>query len=194
MSVDVIACVLRTSPDYDIDYVEHLVKSIRENSTRNVEIVCTYIPLEKNLPGWWSKLELFSCPYLVNKTILYFDLDTVIQKSIDFLLERDYEFMMLEGFKLKKPASGMMAWSGNHSYITNQFSHSCIEEYSSNIYKWGDQAFITEYCRKRIEMFQHIFPDTIASYKYHDTKTKQNAHIVCFHGNPRPRKVNWKVC
>ena len=183
-----VACVLKSGGCYNAEYVQRLKDSVNKHLKghnfvcfSDIEVPCERIPLVYNLAGWWSKLELFT---LKSKT-LYFDLDTVITGDLSEIAEYPHEFTMLSDFyKLKEPASGVMAWDGDYSFILSDYDQN--KHYSGH----GDQGYIaTKVLAKR---FQNIFPSQITSRK--DTKTRnKNERVVCFHGEPRPHSVNWNV-
>ena len=128
-----IACVLRSGGPYDGRYVRNLRAGVRHGlAGRPATFVClTDVPdevaadcdevvvLEKNYPGWWSKLELFRLP----GPCIYFDLDTLVIGDIGSLYEAvaaaDVGFWMLKPFLHTETwASGVMAWAGDWSSIT----------------------------------------------------------------------------
>lgn len=202
-----IACVLRKSKEYDVDYVEHLVKGIKGNlhvdaeivciSDTNVSHVCKQIEFEHDWPSWWCKLELFSHPYLKGKEVVYFDLDTIIQGDITPLVEYDHNFSMLRDFYFKQRfGSGVMAWKGDRSYITKAFNpHKHPKEYVTSE-NWGDQAFIRDNVGEKIGIIQDVTTVKVDSYKLITKKrgkSLRDCDVLCFHGKPRPRSRKWKV-
>jgi alpha-N-acetylglucosamine transferase len=208
MAVDTILFVLRKSKDYDVDYVKKLHYSILDNISRDVEICCisdvklydgiTRLEFSNNWPGWWSKLEIFNQPYLKDRSVLYMDLDTVVNKNIDFLIDYDHKFTALKDFiREYYLASGILAWSGDYSFIPKSFRLDKHPKEYVTTPKWGDQAFIRDSLKARNikpEFFQDLFPDKICSYKMLKDKSKRKLHnVICFHGRPRPREVNWRI-
>ena len=202
--IDTIACVLKTSREYDVDYVEMLVSSIKRYGDTNVDIVCVsdnkqvekycdYLPLERGLDGWWNKLELFSHPGLSGRSVLYFDLDTVIRGSFSHVLQHDHTFTMLQDFMYPhRLASGVLAFSGDHSNIGSTITQEELNTYVGKNRNVGDQAYIEDHVTPKVDKFQDLFPDTFCSYKVHKD-SRRKFPVVCFHGRPRPRQVNWNV-
>lgn len=195
--IDTIACVYKSGGDtYTLEYVERLMSPLKKYNVRlvclsddpNVANICEYIPLKHNeWSGWWSKLELFQNLH----NCLYFDLDTVIRGDISSLLAADYTFTMLSDFGNDLlPASGVMAWQGDYSFLSVGFDMSLDKNYRRTG-MWGDQGWIREKMTdRRINRFQTDFPDMFGSYKL---GYNQDTEVVCFHGLPRPHTVNWKV-
>lgn len=140
-------------------------------------------------PGWWSKLELFE---VFTGPTLYFDLDTVIVGSIDELADYPHHFSMLTDFGRPQTCqSAVMAWCGDWSHIAFGFSMDRAEEYTTPL-RWGDQGWIEEHAGVEPDRFQELFPRQIVSRKF-GARWPGEERVVCFHGLPRPRDVNWQV-
>lgn len=179
-----------------MEYVKRLTESIKQHASFDVEVVCLsddprvsqyakHVELETDWSGWWSKLELFQ----QLESAVYFDLDTVIRGDITSLFEYEHEFTMLRDFLHPKfCGSGVMAWNGDYSYLADGFTMDQAQKYTKTGY-WGDQGLIAEKLKHQPERFQEILPGMVASYKVGYTTEP----VVCFHGNPRPHTVNWKV-
>lgn len=209
-----IACVLKSGGDYDWKYVEKLYKGVQKNLSYDFTFtIITDIPIDQtgcgidfvnntiiipltlNLPGYWSKIELFQ----LKGSVIYFDLDTIILNSIDRLARELllFEsaglsmFYMLEAFSSRKWATGILAWHGDFSWIYSNFVE---EDYQKE--KWEvdyvlkaleEKSFINN-----IMIIQEHIDGKIYSYKHHCKEGIPNdAGIICFHGKPRPREVGW---
>lgn len=200
-----IVCVLKSGGDYDIDYVIKLKNMIDKNTTLPYKFVClTDMNIDKNIcksiklvqgyPGWWSKVELFRAGLIDAKRIIYFDLDTIILKNIDDLLNFPYNFFALYPWNKKNRrdglcASGMMAWKNDNSFssIFDQFDIKKIDKYSK-----GDQEYISKCLKKNgkeVKFFQNLFSG-IYSYKRNcKNGLHEDARIICFHGKPRLHEI-----
>lgn len=215
-----IICVLRSGGDYDGDYVFRLHHMIKDNMRRKDFVFLCYtdlykserltmldelpvekIPLVRNYPGWWSKVEIFRS---VGKC-LYFDLDTVILKDISFIIDvvdnelEENECVGIRAFnpiRNKNPEtefnSGMIAWNGDLRYIFDEFDY---ERDSCNKMFCGDQDYIHLKLRekkKKVYFWQDVI-DGLYSYKRHikpsGSRLPDDARIVCFHGHPRPHEI-----
>jgi hypothetical protein len=192
-----VACVLRSGGDYDVDYVEklrdgvarHLSLAHRFVCLSDVEVPCDRVPILRSWSGWWSKLELFE--WFTGPT-LYFDLDTVIVGSIDDIANYPHQFSMLSDFgRPSSCASGVMAWCGDFSNIALEFSEERAADYLEPT-RWGDQAWISETVGLEPDRLQELFPRQIVSRKF-GARWPGEERVVCFHGVPRPRDVNWTV-
>ena len=87
--------VLKSGGDFNPDHVTRLLTQIEKHLTVPHKVFCLTdypgissgaiegIPLLDNLPGWWSKIEIFR----TFTNALYFDLDTTILGDINFLAE-----------------------------------------------------------------------------------------------------------
>lgn len=203
-----IVCVLKSGGDYDIDYIIKLKNMIDRNTTAPYEFVClTDMDIDKNIcksikliygyPGWWSKIELFRSGLINAKQIIYFDLDTIVLKNIDDLLNFQHNFSALYPWNERSRqnglyASGMMAWKNNNtfSFLFDQFDSKEIKKYRK-----GDQEYISrtlENNDKKPEFFQSLFPG-IYSYKRNcKEQLPEDARIICFHGKPRLHEIEIK--
>jgi len=196
-----VLCVLKSGGDFDGRYVDKLEQGVWKNLKIPYDFIClTDIPeqvscktilLKDNLPGWWSKIELFKIP----GPVVYFDLDTVILGDITKLAEavlvKEVErFFMLKPFNPhnKHFGSGVMAWSGDYSYIHGDF----IEKKKRNMHsRFGDQRYIAnKLVQSSIEYVQDCLPG-VYSYKRHImiSGIPDDTSVICFHGQPRPINV-----
>lgn len=168
------------------------------------------LPLQHNLPGWWSKLEVFS----LSGPVLYLDLDTVIVGEVTPLAQavidlREHQILMLRAFRhTHEWASGIMGWQGDWSWLLQglletprQFIQQARGWMMKNRWQqnyWvsypGDQDWIVDClnARKGCEKVpaQRVQPG-IYSYKHHirGKEMPGDARIICFHGKPRPTEV-----
>lgn len=216
-----IACVLKTGKfdngkfkdiEYRPDHVLWLKKMVERYVTvphrfvclSNVDIPgCEVIPLVHNWPTWWSKIELFR-PNLFDDKVFYQDLDTVIIKNIDDMVNYGGVgnfFVVLKNLSRGVGfGSGLMSWRGDYSQLYEIFKQNpdkYILDYSKHGSRWGDQGFLQERI-VNAKYWQDLFPGTITSY-YFDMKMKnkinppERTKIVCFQGKPKPWEVkaNW---
>lgn len=182
----IVCCVLRSGGCYTPEYAERLKEGVNKNLSGH-EFVCfsdvdvpDRIPLETDWPGWWAKLEIFR---LTGK-VLYLDLDTVIKGDLSEIASYPHRFTMLSDFYTGKPASGVMAWDGDYSFLMNDYRHG--QSYPGH----GDQGYIGS--KVEPERFQDLFPRQVTSRKVKNTRNP-NERIVCFHGKPRPHEVDWTI-
>ncbi len=202
-----VICVLKSGGDYTPDYVERLFNMLERNIGTKFEFICLtdidftlsncrMIKLESDLPGWWSKIELFRPGLSKSKYLLYFDLDTVIINSVDCVLGlNSHSFIALDPFNARKKsegalASGMMKWESNlYHFLYEKFNKDLIEtEYAGK----GDQDYIWDVFKRNGIPFGKLQNDVpgIYSFKKHcSQRLPRDARIVCFHGNPRPKDV-----
>lgn len=132
----------------------------------------------QNWPGWWSKLNLFAAAV---RPSLYFDLDVLIVRNIDYLVEYTVH-------ELAAPAnwaqsghggiqSSVMAWDGTWRDPFERFDYAVDSKRL-----WGDQEYLWEL---RGDDWTRI--PGVASFKYHCIAQLQDwAHVVAFHGLPKP--------
>lgn len=213
--VPVVACVMKTggwkNRHMHVEYTAAQVRWLRDQVAANLRtahrFVCfsdieidgvEVVPLTDNLPGWWSKIELFKHDL---GRVFYIDLDTVITGDITRMVKHPHTFSVLRNLSSRQTGrigSGVMAWSGDHSHIYNAFMadperhmRECVTSE-----KWGDQGFIQSVQRNNggWHYLQDIFPGRIVSYKF-DLKRRDphpDNRIVCFHGEPKPWETKHK--
>jgi len=98
------------NPNYDERWVERLGNMVRRRLNVPHEFVCLsntdirvpgcrVISLKHNLPGWWSKLEIFReyLPIRQGK-VLYLDLDVIIVGDLMPLLQYDNDITICDTF------------------------------------------------------------------------------------------------
>lgn len=198
-----IVTVLKSGGDYNENHVRWLYSQLPEG----YEKVCLTdlsipdiqtIKLNKNLPGWWSKIEMFD-PDKIQDDIFYLDLDMVILDDISELLSNKQLTMLSDFFFPEKTKnSAIMYIPHDEKYKVwdsfNRYPDLFMRRYKEG----GDQEFINK-IYPHAKTWQELYPGKIVSYKKHVVKkSKKNEHatgngdipqgtkIVCFHGKPRP--------
>jgi hypothetical protein len=192
-----IACVLRSGGVYDRRWVDALrcqvekyAPGVEFRCLTNVAGVDGALPLAHNLPGWWSKMELFR-PGLFSGRVLYLDLDTLVVGSLSPLLEHTDGFAMLADFyREERPMgrprfgeSGVMAW------VPSRATNELWQRFSSGPamhmqVEHRDGAFV----RHNIvhSYLQDLYPGLIVSFKIHaHHEIPDGASLVCGHGEPK---------
>lgn len=126
------------------------------------------IPLRDNLPGWWSKIEIFR-EFL---DAFYVDLDTVIVEDVSAYIDAEHRFTASAGVYIRGAGqinSSMICWSGDYRWLYERFiadKDRIMAEYVTNS-KWGDQGFIRDAMReagKPIDTMQRMFPEAVVSF------------------------------
>ena len=193
-----VVCVLKSGGDY---HPRH-VYALRDMCSRWLpahEFVCLTdfptldcetLPLQHNLKGWWSKMELFTA--FTSGETLFMDLDTVVRAPCAELLAKlaGKYFVILQNFyrihlDLKSMGSGLMFWRGDQRWIFELFMTTRPENRLR-----GDQDFLEQAFKsmgKSAEYWQDFTSD-VCSFKLNirDQKPASGAPLVCFHGQPRP--------
>ena len=221
-----IAMIYKTGGDYQASDVDKLARAVRRNLTVPHKIVCltdvptvvyramtqdkllNAYPLNHDLPGWLSKMELFK----IHGPLLCFDLDTIISGNIDMLAEwvlqanSDKDLLMLRGFYRQDQCSGILGWKSSLHWIFSRFvaqtnikfaqtSNGVNVCWGKHTYR-GDQEWLRALVTSQLNvtMAQDVQLG-IRSYKVHIKDNEQQAlpfgtNIVCFHGKPRPCEVD----
>ena len=172
-----VICV-RWGDKYGPEYEERLHHMVAKNLTVPFQFHC-YRGQDDGLEDWWPKLRLFEKDRFKGKC-LYFDLDMIIQKNIDHLLDYDGFHVIKCYWKeqlstkyqdgmLQKEAYNMdinsscMVWEGNdNSHIWEYFWSD--PEYYMNKYSGIDRFMYHE------GFIQNVFPRGIFYSRMHGEK------------------------
>lgn len=194
-----IVLVLKSGGIYTPRHAEILAEQIFHNSPRHIPVLCLTdmdcparvkcSPLKYNLPGWWSKMELFRPD--IKGDLLYFDLDTAIGASLRDIVAVD-KLTLLRDFyrdgtrKLEGLQSAMMflpeadraeVWD---AFIANP--KKAMLECATG----GDQQFLERFYLQKAQRWQDVLPGQVVSYKVHCKHgVPPDARVVCAHGKPK---------
>lgn len=170
--------------------------------------------------SWWYKLQLFN-PEHFQGNMLYFDLDVVILKNIDWIAQQptDYFWTIRDFRYLQKPFyngmnSSVMKFNVPHfEYVWNEFNKGDVKD---NIRRYqGDQDFLQVTIRpeqRRILADQHFqswrWQVSDGGYDFAHRRARNpgsgvtlgpETDVLIFHGFPKPHQVtdalvidNWK--
>lgn len=166
--------LVRQGPKYDKEYVQMLINMGREFAkepitlTDQLDTPGKTRPLQSNLKGWWSKMELFAPWNEDLRPCVFIDLDTYILKPIhDLFFNPDALWLIRDFYNPDRSNSGVMVIPKKIDIWGKDF----------NGFQ-GDGDFLNTLPHK---VLQDKF-DGITSYKVHNTPSR----IVCFHGRPKP--------
>lgn len=201
---------LKWGTKYTTEYVNRLYYGVKRNATVPFKFHCftddasniapgviTHdLPFKNSLEGWWNKVYLFSgdLPIQYGEKIFFIDLDTLITRNIDDLLNHDPQVItVLKDFYTglartvvgeDNIGSGLMSWiHGQYEYIWNDFIRDPQAAIMS-VRPHGDQRWIQKNIKGRI-YWQDAFPERVVSFKVHCAKgLPPEAAIVCYHGTP----------
>jgi hypothetical protein len=194
-------CCIKEGEKYRSDYVNVLYSMVQRNvHLAAYDFVCfterpngidPRIRVEPlpgdNLPGWWQKLGLFKRKIkgIHTEKILFFDLDIVITKFIDRLLEFDADFAIcrdwppeMKPFDNSYNSSVFLLKVGTQPQIWENFSMDKITG------QCGDQDWIYQQAPDAV-----LFPyDWTPSYRLRQLQhgKSEGAMAVIFHGDPKP--------
>jgi hypothetical protein len=221
------ACVIHGDA-YSWNYVERLYNMLKANSTDEIRL---HVFTESNRvvpphmvkhelqdwPGvggpkkaWWYKMQMFNSNYIKGR-VLYFDLDTVITKNIDWMWNlSDQYFWAIRDFKYlwrtnwRGLNSSVMLWdTQKYHWIWDQFMSRNIN--ATIKLHHGDQDFLnTVLDDKNLRFFNESL---VKSWRWQikdgglDMKTRQYKNpnagsvidpatsIMIFHGRPKPHEI-----
>ena len=209
-----VACVYKPGGGFSDDYVYRMRDSLAQYSKAHSRFVCLThqklrdiecVPFTRHAVGWWNKLELFR-PGLFNGPVAYFDLDTMFVSDITDILSERHTFACTTDWLGRGTTvnSTMMLWDPRFADFSRIFSaptQGDEEKYSKGWERWGDQGRIQDHLPVPFQSLNPRWPGRIVSYKIHVRGLQHGrpdaippgASVVCFHGNPRPHKINWKL-
>lgn len=178
-----VACV-KQGTLYGPDYVNILRAMVGRNLHKLHRFVCLTddpsgldegietIALTENLPGWWSKLELFK-PGQFEGRVLYLDLDVVVTGALDRLAETDG---IIKDWHVPGYNSSVMSWEAQtHSQAWSMFSREVMSDYR------GDQDWLNDTMK-----LPHFPDEWCISHIGCEQWPPAGAKVVCFHGKLKP--------
>lgn len=213
-----ILTVMKSGGVYSEDHVIKIMHMVNKHVTIPYQFLCLSdissehyitIPLIDNLPGWFSKLEIFK----IAGPCLFLDLDTIIINNIDEILMSikniDADLISLNDVYLKQDfiQSSILYWNHNLNIIYDIFINN-QELYTNNSFIFdgieqkqslSDQNIIYKICKQQ-KINNIFFPQqgsSIVSFKADilninnkDTINFNKYNIIYFHGQPRPWEQN----
>lgn len=200
-------CVLKSGGDFTPKYVDKLRQQVNLNYSMPHEFICLTdlhvdcgVPLIHNLPGWWSKFEMFRFP----GPVIYLDLDNIIVGSLNSLetltVLSSNTIYPLKAFRDGLPGTSVMAWTGDYSWVLDNFLYDLpgweyikggvgLVRTRDGVVQPGDQDAFREILYEADESYTFVndLGLKIVSYKWHcGDILPEGANIVGFHGKPRP--------
>jgi hypothetical protein len=170
--------VCRTSAEYNTSLAAIQKKQFElRHSRAGWNFICItdnpteswHTPLESNLPGWWSLMEMFRFdgPHILT------GLDTILLNDLDPFLEfaenapENVMFGIRNFYKLQHWASGVTLWNGDWRWL-----YKACNNQSRRAFR-GDQDFIESYVQQRPGVSLGFLDDHIpgiVSFKAHVLK------------------------
>jgi hypothetical protein len=220
------ACLFHGSV-YEWQYVDHLYNMLSRNLSLPVRLH-VYTEANRTVPApyikhelidwgiggpkkaWWYKIQLFNIQHHKGP-LLYFDLDTVITKNIDWIWQLSLsKFWTIRDFKhIWKPTtntinSSVMWWdTSKFSKIWNTFQTTDLCQIMRKFP--GDQDYLTTVIEP--QWLRFFAPENVKSWRWQcwdggfDFKTRKyknpgtgtmipdKTSILIFHGNPKPHDI-----
>lgn len=159
---------------------DHFVQTMQRMVARNLRQAHQFVCLkdEGDLPGWWSKIELFR-PGRFNGRVLFMDLDSVVVGPLDELAATKGIIHLKDwGFENDIYCSSVMVWdAGEHDDAFTKFTADVRDRMH------GDQDWLTE-----LGGWPALPPHLCRSYRHHcavrGRPPKRCVH-VSMHGHPK---------
>lgn len=206
----IVACV-RTGTKYPVEYVyklramvarhlkeKHHFICLTDNSLVLPDIEC--VEINKDLPGWWGKMKLFSMQWRQGEKVIYFDLDTVICGNISMLGGLEVDFAICGNFTRA---------AGNKNWPCIYGSCCMVLGKSLGVYIWeifcknkkdlvaisgnyGDQMAL-QHIYPAATILQDVLPQGFFLGYRHLTEFKpEECSVVVFAGASKPHNCNEK--
>lgn len=193
--IPVVISVLKSGGDFTASHANWLGRQVRALGHdyicfTDMDGVKDGIPLERNWPKWWSKMEIYGRNF---GPALIVDLDTVFLKAFPIRAEHlDTPIFMRDpwknGFRHPERLGGGFHYlpQKDMQYIWDTWNGH--EEEIMARYGGDDQPFLTELFKDWALRFQDHYIDELVSYKVHvkSLGLQDENRVVYFHGNPRP--------
>jgi hypothetical protein len=212
---------------YSWSYVEKLYNMLNRNITPGIRLH-VYTEHHRPVPApmikhplidwgfggpkksWWYKMQLFN-PAFHSGPLLYFDLDVVITKNIDWIWQLSLKnFWTVRDFKhLWRPTnydinSSVMWWNtAQYEHVWAGFRNQSIEDIMKRYH--GDQDYITNAITSTNCRFFDV--EQVKSWRWQcldggydfrkrmyrspgsGTNVTEKNSILIFHGNPKPEQI-----
>lgn len=220
------ACVIH-GDSYNWSYVERLYGMLSRHITPGIRLH-VYTEADRPVPqpmirhdlepwhitrarrGWWYKMQMFN-PQHHSGPLLYFDLDTVIVRNIDWIWQQPLQyFWAVRDFKyLWRPThtginSSVMWWdTRQHQQVWQTFQKQDLSTVMRQYH--GDQDFISAVISQNQRRF--LDSDGVVSWRWQcqdggydfrrrrgrtpgtGTQIPESASVLVFHGSPKPDKI-----
>jgi hypothetical protein len=179
MTLTVVCVFVQGNVPYTMEYVERLYSMTRRHISRAHKFVCltdqpSNVPkgvwgIDVKTPpgcfGWWAKVSIFDPELPFEDRVLYLDLDTLIVKPLDPIIDYAASFALI-------PTAGTFE-GRNGLHVVKRYNSSCMvfdarswqarrlwEHWSPKVAKrlWGDQDYIGEELPNESRMPLSWFP------------------------------------
>jgi len=182
-------CVLKSGGKYTAEHVRWLFAQrpgIWLWCFSDVEVPgVPTVRLRHDLPGWWSKIEVFGPAF--NEDVLYLDLDSVITGPLDDLMRAGQTTLCSDFLQPKFANSSVMYIAqDDKAKVYDRFMqdpHAHMNTYRKWPARWGDQGFIADCLPEAARWPQ----EWVRSYRVHCRDgMPEGCCVVAFHGQPKP--------
>ena len=224
------ACVIHGDA-YSWTYVERLYNMLNRHITAGIRLH-VYTEADRPVPphmikheliewtinhpgrGWWYKIQLFNPAHHAGP-LLYFDLDTVIVRNIDWIWQepttyfwavRDFKYLWRPNYTGLN--SSIMWWNTlNYQYVWDTFVQQNLTTIMRQYH--GDQDYISatipqnqrrSFDQARVQSWRWQCLDGGYNFRKRchlnpgsGTVLADNASVMIFHGSPKPGQINDEI-
>ena len=203
---------------YPVEYVQKLYNMVKRNTTLSVnffvftdhvkmhKMVDGYINIrefpEKDLQGWWNKLQLFHPKVDLPGDTLYMDLDVVITDNIDcfFTYKPEADFVGMNDFNPTTQQWNSSVMKFKNDKLHDRLWRKFMDDRPNLLRRFaGDQNLISDFIKNTPGC--ESYPDSwTQSYKWYDRQGNRYAKsdmtyehngeslVTVFHGQPNPHQ------
>lgn len=197
----IVACVLRSGGEYDVEDVIRLEAGIRTHLLgarficfSDIPMRCVTVRLEHAWPGWWSKLEIFRPE--IEGDLLYADLDTIITGDLSDMAGIGKLTIMRDVYRPDGLQSSVMYIPQSEKRRVWEAFRSRPDIHMRRHSGGGDQAFLETLWLGGAAIWQDELPGQVVSYKagkIAENGVPADCRAVVFHGRPKPRDIGWTL-
>jgi hypothetical protein len=179
---------VRQGTVYGQEYVDALRQQVYEHTGFEMVVLTdqkpqthpnhlTYLPLRKDLKGWWAKMELFAPWNKKYRPFFYFDLDVMLPNAtgaLAHIAQLPDKLQILQEFRQ------LGRFNSSAMYIPRDVDHIWEAFTGCKNLPRGDQDFLNRFDA-------YFLPDSlnIKSYKFDRQDKNPTGDVVVFHGRPK---------
>lgn len=215
---DVCFVCIHWGDKYPFLYVERLQRALHRHCSTTLDFVCVsnneamcrevtadirVVPAPNTLQGWWQKINLFNRDFMEYRHIIYCDLDVVVMKNIDEIVDMigKYEFIHAQDV-LDDLSSSFMIIDRDSLFARDVFA--TFNPDYAKIVDCGDQWYLKKFLDQDKYRIGSLTPEQHYSYKYLIDHTNwrirstnllyravdiEGVSMLNFHGTPNPHDL-----
>lgn len=147
------------------------------------------IPLNRNLPKWWSKIEIYESD--LEGPALVIDLDTVFVRPLMIRPEHENRAIAIRD-PWRDGSKRAERLGGGFMYLPRWARQKLVDAFDPGLIGQDDQPFVHAVLSDTALRFQDHYLDEVVSYKaqVRALGLQPDNRAIYFHGIPRPWSVS----